>query len=380
MPRNNFLKLHVSATDNFTGNPIPATNLTIGSTSYGRADSNGDIYVPGEDNKWYDGTVFADQTRYSNYTFALTPQSAYLQITRGTNNLAGQTNTVIVGEQVALTCQFVDPATGLPSSIAPITNFQWTVPGNVISNWDGSGSASLLLTNVPKTNSTIYFYWYQPATDLEVQCTAIAKGVTMTAKTNFKVLAPSYSLSICSSNSVAVDANYQGAPGIYLHFGDRENAPGVVFRATPATLVQSSNEFNLDILQVINSLTAKRWSNGILQMLSMTNVIDAGIDVYDLGNDVVGSDDSPAEPAKSSFSAVSRDDSFSLYVMYQSATPGSIWVPISVAAWSWNGMATNNPGWTLVSSHFIPTNCLTGSSASGFPSWTNRFSNLITNW
>ncbi len=139
VPRNNFLKLHVSATDNFTMSPIPATNLTIGSTSYGRADSNGDIYVPGEDNKWYDGTVFADQTRYSNYTFALTPASAYLQIARtggsGTNLIAGQTNTVIVGEQIALTCQFVDPATGLPYSIAPITNFQWTVPGRTISNY-----------------------------------------------------------------------------------------------------------------------------------------------------------------------------------------------------------------------------------------------------
>lgn len=366
-----FIKLHGSATDEIAHTGISGTSLTLGGY---QCDAGGYAYRSGADNQTYDATVAAHQNGYSNYTFSAIASTAHLQIWRG-SDITDQTNTVIVGEQIALTCRFDD------QDIAPITNFQWTVPGNTISNWDGSGTASILLTDYAKTNSAIYYHWVQAGTLLEVQCTAIAKGVSLTAKTKFNVLAPTYSLSICSSNSVTVDSTYlPGTSGDYMHFGVPPNAPGVVLRASPGTLVQSSNDFNLDIYQVINSLTAKRWSNGILQVLSVTNVRDDGLGVFPIGTVEIGSNDSPGERALSTYAGVSRNDSFSAYVMYQSATSGSIWVPLTVASWSWSGTATNNGGWTLTSSNFVPATCLSGSSTTTFPFWTNLFSTVSSTW
>src|ERR1043166_1218219 len=258
-----FFKLHASAYDNIGHSNISGSLLSIAS---GQCNSEGNRYRLATDNDWYDCTVTAEGD-YADFNFNVEPAKAKLAITRGGANITDQTNTVIVGEQIALTCQFLDMA-DQPFNIATITNFQWTVGGQTVSNYIPSTPASVLNETLNTTNSSITFYWWRPTNNVEVQCAAIAKGISMTAKAKFDVRAPTYSLSICSSNSIAVDANYhlQGASGTYLHFGDGADAPGVVFRATPGVLVQASNEFNLDMTQVINSFTAKRWSNGILQI------------------------------------------------------------------------------------------------------------------
>ncbi len=356
---------------------------SIGTTSYGRADSSGDIYIQGADNAWYDGTVYADQTRYSNYTYAMTPASAYLQITRGTNNLAGQTNTVIVGEQVALTCQFVDPATGLPSSIAPITNFQWTVPGSYVGNYDPSGTVSVLVTNVVKTNSSITFYWHQPANDLEVQCTAIAKGVMMTAKRQFNVVAPNCTLQICPSNSVRVSTTYLGSGSNSLSFGDGISMAGMYFTATANSLVETN--FTIAFLQTLDTQRSLWFSNSPpFKNISATDLLD---DPFPYGNFTgttnLALDDSPGIVFPNGSIAGSLEDRFKLHLMYKSNKGGSIWVPMLSIPWSWRGDATNFAGaaWVLVGTniYFSPTNCTSGANASSFPQWTNTYSNVKTN-
>jgi hypothetical protein len=164
-----------------TGTAIPNTSLMVGGAA---CDTNGAAYGALPDNAEYDATVHAEQAGYSNFTFEVEVAKAYLQIWRNGSDIAEKTNTVIVGEQIALTCRF-------DNDIAPITNFQWTVPGNTVSNYVPSTPVSLLHSNLNLTNASIYFYWYRPDSELEVQCTVIAKGVTITAKTKFNVISPS---------------------------------------------------------------------------------------------------------------------------------------------------------------------------------------------
>ncbi len=384
MPRANFLKLRVSATDNFTGSPIPATNLTIGLTSYGRADGSGDIYIQGADNAWYDGTVYADQTRYSNYTYAMTPASAYLQITRGTNNLAGQTNTVIVGEQVALTCQFVDPATGLPSSIAPITNFQWTVPGSIFSGYEPSTTLGKVyhLTNVADfTNSSITFYWKDGSggATLEVQCSAIAKGVTLTAKSFFQVTRPAPALNVTIDGTVAADTNYN-RPGIWLHFGTgKTNQTGIRFQYDPDPSFTHTNYFFIQL----GSIRREEWWNSGTNWVGIAAGLDNGAvpSSYKypvtpiLGPRTAG--DAPAHALLTKFDYVSANDDFTMWLMFQPNLSGALPVGLKKVDWHWDGSAENFFGaWALMTGQ-PPTN-VTVSTIVGHPEWTTNM--LLLNW
>ncbi len=169
---------------------VPGTNI---STYFGTGNANNDIYYYGlADNAWYDGTPTLP-AKYSNYTFSVSVQKAKLKIIRTVGSssfdMTGQTTNVIVGEQIALSCQFDD------GTIAPITNFQWTVPGTFISNYvanSTSGTVYPLTNSAAFTNSGITYYWVDGSGEslLEVQCTVIAKGVTMTAKAKFNVVRP----------------------------------------------------------------------------------------------------------------------------------------------------------------------------------------------
>ncbi len=379
VPRNNFLKLHVSATDNFTGNPIPATNLTIGSTSYGRADSSGDIYTQGEDNKWYDGTVYADQTRYSNYTYALTPQSAYLQIARtggsGTNLVAGQTNTVIVGEQMALTCLFVDPATGLPSSIAPITNFQWTVPGNYVGDYQANNSTGKVVSFVA-TNAAATFHWLRGSggSDFLVQCTAVAKGVTLSASTRFVVRGVDASLIAQVTDVVHVTNNTT------LRFSGASN--GMRFTYSDPNFDGYTGSYKFLFVQTGTNYL-KTWYGALGGYIATSSGLDKDYPYDEFSNtNTARTFDSPSNPLDALDVGLTRSDQYTMWLMFQPTSVTGRPVPLRSVSWNWNGTVTNTPPWTLTSSS--PTTAgavITGTATTSYPEWiTNITSRTLIYW
>lgn len=76
------------------------------------------------------------------------------------------------------------------------------------------------------------------------------------------------------------------------------------------------------------------------------------------------------------FDGISRSDSFRSYFMYKPASPGSIWVPLGVYLWSWEGAAsrtrlgssdTTTNVWTLTSSQQSTPGF--GQAKSEFPVW-----------
>ncbi len=375
----NFFRIAASAVDQLGTAPIPKTSLMVAGNT---CDNNGYVYTLAADNDWYDATVHAEQAGYSNYTFNVEVYKAKLILSRaGVGDVTGQTNTVIVGEQIALTCQFVN-MDGESTTIAPITNFQWTVPGSTVSNYIWDATPSVLHSNLNLTNASTYFYWYRPASNLTVQCSIVAKGVTMTAKTTFNVLAPTYTWTACPSNTISMDANYF-AEGTWLHFGSLFPSNGMTFRAEPISLVQSN--FGMDVCQIFAFSEAKRWSNGVRRITVSTNSLDwleggtgAEMDSYK----VLRWGDSPGERGFPTEQGITRTDSFLSYLLYRSEAANSIPVPLSVVSWSWSGSATNNGGWSLTSSpsSFSPTNCLQGSSWPEFPMWKTLWPDDVLIW
>ncbi len=349
---------------------VPPTSIYIDGIGY--CDSNGYAYLSRADNSAFGCTPSAPST-YLNYTFSVGVTKAPLEIRWHGTNIAGQTHTVIVGEQILLTC---DWDTTHPN-FAPITNFLWTVPAPYVGNFVATNSTSLLVTNIMLTNSTVNFYWYRPATNLVVECSAISQGQTMTKKTTFNVIAPSFTFTICPSNVVALDSQY-GDGGLYLHFGNITGAPGMTFKAVPSSLVESN--FGGAFMQIISSSQTKRWSSPIRQIRSITNAYDNAAVSAQMTNGAIIMEDSPREPAPLFYDGITRQDNFSTYLMYKSSREPSIYVPLSKASWSWGGGGTNVLGWSLANAVFSPTNCQNSTSWPEFPAWSGAAWLQVNNW
>jgi hypothetical protein len=415
VPRTNFIQLAVSAWDRLANVAIPPTSITMWGGAE-RCDSSGNVYLSGADNTWYTCTPEADHAVYSNYTFGVTPSIAYLAISRGGSDITGQTNTVIVGEQIALTCLFVDAATNA-SSIAPITNFQWTVPGSYLSNYlvtnwmvtnlylSGGGitnccvtnamatnsflmSSSAVISTVIMTNSGVTFYWYDGSgsSTFEVQCTAIAKGVTMTAKTKFNVIRPSVDWIAVITGPVGINPDLiveSDHHGPVLQFGTNyPTPPGITFVLTNVNLNGwASGSWDFLSAQIGNTTSTSYQTNG-------TNVVGvgAGLDAqypdstFHLGVNEVDSD-SPAEPLPSTLRKAFRADSFSTYLLFK--PEGGMAVPMRRFDWNWSGIATNSTSsWTLVPGSESSTISANNVDTTSYPLWTNLLQNLsysITN-
>jgi hypothetical protein len=397
VPGTGFFKLTAHASDYFAASytPIPITNFLVRDM---RCDADGNTYHALADNFSYDCTVFGQQNGVTNYSYGFTSvEKARLQIRRGGADVTDKTNTVIVGEQMALTCQFIG-LDGLPSSIAPITNFQWTIAGNIVSNYVPS-TPTLLHdgTTVVKTNASTFFHWSQLGSGLVVQCTAIAKGVTMVVKTTFDVMAPTYELELCPSNTVGIHLPF--VYGIhYFHFGDGQTNHGMNFFARPQNLVETN--FTIGFLQVGKSISQRFFEGGTQQQRVHTN--DWFLDTpaageylypaqprtnltYGAFTNGLYARDSPGQhlfPLLSTMVRISRNDNFETFVMYKTGKPG-IWVPLVKLAWSWSGTAEWGTQWSLTASNYAPTSC---SSASGsgngtFPTWTKTWVPTVeSNW
>jgi hypothetical protein len=371
-----FFKLHASAYDNVGHANISSSLLGIAG---GLCDSEGNVYRLAADNDWYDCTV-GTEGDYADFTFNVEPSKAKLAITRGGVNITDQTNTVIVGEQIALTCQFLDMA-DQPFNIAPITNFQWTIPGDIFSNYvaDANSATFYGLTNAADfTNSTMKFFWKNGTGSslLEVQCTAIAKGISMTTKTRFKVLRPDFQITSLVEGAIEVNStNYVVDDGVYLHFGyGPPDRPGIRFDPLPQNVVEASYELNW--IQIIDPVRRLRFSSG-----SWWRWAGAGLDrsfpYHKYADD--HTDDTPGLGPLDTFISASVDDTADMFLMYTSGKPGSKMVPLRKLTWRWMGVGITNGsgGWTL-STNLPPTN-LQDANWTTHPTWSrNVDSNVLT--
>jgi hypothetical protein len=121
-------------------------------------------------------------------------------------DLTGQTNTAIVGQQMNLLCQ-------LNFTNFTATSFQWTVPGYALTNFFVSTDA--FQTNgypIPVTatnNQEINFFWADGATNRVVQVFATIQGKMVTAQATFNVLRPTARI-ITQTSSVELGEDING--------------------------------------------------------------------------------------------------------------------------------------------------------------------------
>lgn len=315
-------------------------------------------------------------TQYYTYNAASISDTQVLNLTLqiiDTNtgiNLSAQTNTVIVGQQMNLTCQL--SVTNQLMTNFPLANFQWTIPGVTISNYVEAADASsaMVVTSFPLNNSNVVFYWVDGASNRLVQCSATVQGKMVTGQAAFNVFRPTAKITTVTG-TVALDTNWNN--GYFaLHYGyiSEFGTPGIQFYSSITT---NGCPGHIKWIQIINSLSDDVIATGGYYdvHLLLTNALD-NADSYPY-NTLTNAEDSPGRPVnKASDKSVSVSDNFSMWVEYQ--PPGGIWVPLSVVNWSWGGEgSTNGVNWSLISSNNIVNP--TGFETTTFPTWNNIYKN-----
>jgi len=305
-----------------------------------------------------------------------------------TNDMAGKTNTVIVGQRIELRCE---PA----FTNAPITAYQWTIPGYAISNYVTDANSSTVYSNFPTANSNVFYYWVDGGSNRQVECSVTVGGQTVVAKTTFDVIRPLPTFYAEVRDQVRVDTFWYFSnnrqllhPGTNLHFGISSSLTneGIAFYYSNAPVNSITSEtFGRYALAQIVEYVQQRYNIG-----SGTNCVgyqfqdSTGLDSSfpSLGTesetvDYIGDRwaDSPGTPLTSA-SWLAHTNSFITYLMFRPRPYDSstIDVPMYRVKWAWSGSATNYP-WGKVSGS---QTCSQPSIATNFPYWTHPIIELDT--
>jgi hypothetical protein len=310
-----------------------------------------------------------------------------LQIVDNNNNgnvLSGQTTTVIVGQQMNLSCQLNVTNSGFSNSM--LTNFQWLVPGYAISNYvvAPDASSATLVTNFPTTNSSAVFYWADGATNLllvtnrAVWCSATINGVTISNQAVFNVLRPFATVST-QTKSIVMD-------GPLVHFCQvHPFVAGITFSNTvivPPSFSGSNEwvqtvDFDVEEYEDTNSFWHKRNTVGEPPFLDTlipyppeNNNPSATADSPGYGD--VGGRPQPME--------IIMGEDFTMWLMFR--PDGGQWVPLRAVSWNVGATATNSlydsiSGWGIESSSFAnPSDCDPDPTML-YPEWNGNITNFI---
>jgi len=277
-------------------------------------------------------------------------------------------------------------------NIGTITNYKWSVAGNVIGGWTASAGNDFVnpqiyaLTN--KTNQTITFYVVEEAQNLKVKCIATVNGIEWSAETTFEVRKPSLGLNAQVTGVIAVDANHSG--GLSLHFGDNRtngNQNGIIFTIPAASVdlkgFPTTNWMSrVGFLQEGSSFLHWQHTNGLECVTEKGSGLDNAQtphylypyswDGYQTNaggtittNQVAG--DSPALPASLLMSRATFGHNLRMHAVFQAFAP-SIPIGLKRIEWNWSITATN--GASGLSSVY-PTN-LSAINETWIPLWTNN--------
>jgi hypothetical protein len=281
----------------------------------------------------------------NDYTFYV--QVGGLQIVDANTGtvLTGQTNKVIVGQQMNLKCQLM--ISNEVITVFPLTNFQWTVPGFAISNYvvAADASSAVVYTNFPTTKSNVVFYWVDGASNRAVQCSATAQGKTFTAQATFNVLRPTAKISPWTTS-----VNVNSTLGYEALVFDTSTDDGITFSNT-MTIPNGFSGSNIWV-QVIFSRIRQLQDTNLIWHVETENGSSPYGDTpipyqgFEGPNLPADSPNLPLPP--SGYVRGSAANSFEMWMMFQ--PPGGIWVPLRAVNWSWSSSATNSPnGWGLES-------------------------------
>jgi alpha-tubulin suppressor-like RCC1 family protein len=293
-----------------------------------------------------------------------------LQIIDNNNNgniISGQTNFVIVGQQMNLSCQLSVTNPVLMNSM--LTNFQWTVPGYAISNFIYNADSGIVYSNFPTTNSAAVFYWVDGATNRVLQCSARIGGVTISGQAVFNVLRPRATISAATTSVNVNDSTTY----IALIF-DTLTTDGITFSNSiivPPGFSGSNLWIQVSFFKV-RQLQDTNLTWHVQTESGMPPYGDAPIPYQTFfdGNPV----DAPGMrlPLGPGYLQGFAGNNFGMWMMFQPSN--GIPVPLRIVNWFWSGTATNGSGgWTLLTG----TNSVnpSDSDTETFPTWNSNIRN-----
>ena len=325
-------------------------------------------------------TVDCADPNYEFYTMATNLTLQIIDANTGTN-LTAQANTVIVGQQMDLTCQTSVVNMGLTN--LAFNNFQWKVPGYAISNYwiAPDTNSAMVVTHFPLNNTNVAFCWVDGGDSRTVQCSAEINGATITASAVFNVQRPMASITT-QTGIVQPGINEQRSDyGVY--FGTYGNSPGIVF--TPTVILPSGDynygntNYEIQWVQVIipaYSGTLKfGGSNTVTWTKTTTSVVLDTTFPYGF-TPFPYTDDSPGVAADYATNeiAASFSQKAEMWLMFQPAN-GQM-VPLREVDWNCSGSITNNgSSWELISASWS-TNPPDADTGTSYPTWTNNIANI----
>jgi hypothetical protein len=318
------------------------------------------------------------------------------------SDVTDSNTTVIVGQEINLTCSFV--GAGAPAC----QNASWTVPSTAESQF--YVSSDLLWTNgypiaLPPamlTNTTnVSFFWADGSFNgltKTVTCSALARGVSNFASTTFRVVRPNISATNISyqTGSVMITNSYGFLAILFGDRGDETNhgiqmAYDSNFSSTVPTGIPGVNGFELNWVQVISRCTCDLFianaTNGDTDYTKDTNVplLDT-VYPYNQPTD-------PQNPITDNpFVALShylqtggaKVTDYETWLMFRpgaavGASETNNWVPLWIISWNLGAYAEGEgdsaSDWSFVLSPWISvSNSL--DSGTRYPTWTNNITNI----
>lgn len=285
------------------------------------------------------------------------------------------TNTpVVVGQGIGLLCQFAPPG-------PPLTNCQWALPEYAVAGYVADVDHGVLNTNITLTNESASFYWVDGGPK-QVQCSVTVAGEIYTAQTTFQVRRPNASMTVQVMGTVAADDNFQAARGTWLHFGGTgvptNPIPGIKFRYSWAVDDPDGMLYYVQVGTSLVNILAGNGTNYSGSAVGVDNGNSRFNHVYPVSADFPGeyaACDSPALYLCNYYTNVTRQDSFTMYLMFDpDCSTGKIPVPLKKVDWSWSGSAvlTNADQnlWMLASG--APPSGPAAVDTIFHPTWTNK--------
>jgi hypothetical protein len=289
------------------------------------------------------------------------------QITFNGTVITNTTQSVVVGQQIALNAAYT-----LPGGIT-MNSQSWSVPGTIVAGYNASPSSGSVNTNVTLDERTTTFYWISPGNSRQVTFTLLlSDGSILSATATFNVAGAAVSKMSTPTGSVGIFA------GPVLEFGPT----GIQFNPTLTTPTGDAGQFEWVQLITNDTQTLTTTSGTVYTCVNVTQPptsAGTGLDTeypYAKGS---STQDSPDIALNSStYSKEARSFSAAMYLLWDPAlpagcTPGSgctsIPVPQGSVTWGWSGTAAFSSGsWTLTASSKATPSWAPGNS---YPTWTD---------
>lgn len=305
------------------------------------------------------------------------------------SNVTGQTQNVVVGQQITLST-----VSNIPGGLI-ITGNNWTIPGTIVGGYDGVPASCPSGSVCPPTltGTSVTIYWAYSANGMQVQYSYCMNNgqCSPTATATFSVSGPTGGSMTSTPYSPTVNVAFlTGCLSPYMPSGpyliDAVGAEG----STCSKNVTAST-YGITFNAPVNYQNSSGGAFSLLQLIS-TDIVNntnsgVGLDTQDPYPAGPPTNDSPALYLPSNQNSVTRTFTANMFLMWQSNTEGSIRVPLGYQTWGFGATATCNAGcdtvgnWTSTTSSAGPIGNFEPSSSSqtnaynnvlidGFPTWT----------